>query len=84
MILLDDVVEVAAAPHDNIVPPWILLAQQAQRQVAPTVAVVILRGHLGGCVATAFLKKACAASLLRSARSRKPRNPHPLAEFHVR
>ena len=72
MILLDDVVEVAAIPHDDVLPPRILCAQLTQRSVAPTVTV---ERHLARQArymrATAFLKNARAASLLRSRQSRK-------------
>jgi len=45
MILLDDVVEVSATPHPNVLPPWILSAQKAQRLMARCVTVKgIFRG----------------------------------------
>src|SRR3979411_2153616 len=41
MILLDDVVEVAATAHDDGLPPRVFLAQQPQRPVARGVAVEV-------------------------------------------
>jgi hypothetical protein len=53
MILLDDVVEVAATAHDDGLPPRVFLAQQPQRPVARGVTVEVhfarpsrpMRGH---------------------------------------
>jgi hypothetical protein len=51
MILLDYVVEVFAAPHQHVLPLWILPAQKAQRSMAGCVATA-------GFVIRAFRKKA--------------------------
>jgi hypothetical protein len=41
MVLLDDVVEVAAVPDDDGSPTRIFLAQQSQRAVAGRIAVQV-------------------------------------------
>lgn len=53
MVLLDDVVEIAATPDDDASPPCIFLAQQTQRSVARDIAIEVyfarpswqVRGH---------------------------------------
>jgi len=41
MVLLDDVVKVAAVSDDDGSPPWIFLTQQPQRAVAGRIAVQV-------------------------------------------